>query len=333
MQANLVSAGNFPDADLVVGVTGVEGGAISRPGKGDALGLVSALGGLELGLEVVDDGLGVQVPDLDGGAGGSAEPVAVGAEDEGVDDVAGLQGVEVLGGVEVPEHDGVVLTTGSAEGTIGGDGNSVDITSMTNVVNGKLRGGSLKVPNLDELVPTGRDDHGVGRVGGEADSRDPLGVASSGGVTARSGSELTLEVTTGVPDLDGLVARTRDDQAVVRGEGNGHDVVVVTNEAGLSLAVLQVPETHGLVPGGSQGETTVSRQGDVLDEVVVTVEGALGNTIVLLGAGQLPNNGSLVYTEESLIHCSNQNIREGEEDLASGHIKGSSGPTSISTWA
>jgi len=118
-RTNLVSRGDFPDADLGVSVTGVQGGAVSGPSKGDALGVVAALGSGELGLEVINNGLAVQVPDLDGSGGGSAEPVAVGAEDEGVDDVTGLEGVEVLGGVQVPEHDSGVLATGGAESAVG----------------------------------------------------------------------------------------------------------------------------------------------------------------------------------------------------------------------
>lgn len=256
--------------------------------------MLATLGGGELGLEVINDGLAVQVPDLDGRAGGSTEPVAVGAEDEGVDDVTGLEGVEVLGGMEVPEHDGGVLTTGGTEGTIGGDGNGVAVSGMTAVVDGELRGVTLQVPNLDHLVPTGSDHHGVGSIGRVTDTGDPLGVAGSGGIAARGGSELALKVTTGVPDLDGLIAGARDNQTVVGGEGDGHDVVGVTNEASLGLTGGQVPETHGLVPRGSEGKTTVSRQGDVLDKVVMAMECTLCNTIVLLAAGQLPNDGSLV---------------------------------------
>lgn len=256
--------------------------------------MLAALGGGELGLEVIDDGLAVQVPDLDGRAGSSAEPIAVGAKDEGVDDVTGLEGIEVLGGMEVPEHDGGILSAGGTEGAVGGNSNSVAVSGVTAVVDGELRGGALHVPNLDHLVPAGSNNHRVGSVGGVADAGDPLGVAGGGSAAARGSSELAFEVAAGVPDLNGLVAGGRDNQAIVRGERDGHDVVRVTNEAGLSLAGGQVPETHGLVPRSSQGKTTVSRQSDVLNKVVVAVEGTLGNTIVLLVAGQLPDNRSLV---------------------------------------
>ena len=59
--------------------------------------------------------LGLEVEDFDAGGGGSAEPVAVGREDESVDDVTSLEGVEVLALVEVPEHGDAVLATGGRE--------------------------------------------------------------------------------------------------------------------------------------------------------------------------------------------------------------------------
>ena len=51
----------------------------------------------------------LQVPDLDGGLGGGAQPVAVGGEAQGVDDVAGVQGVQALALGQVPQHGHAVL--------------------------------------------------------------------------------------------------------------------------------------------------------------------------------------------------------------------------------
>ena len=55
--------------------------------------------------------LALKIKDLDAGRGRSAEPVAVGREDEGVDDVAGLERVQVLALVEIPKHGDTVLAT------------------------------------------------------------------------------------------------------------------------------------------------------------------------------------------------------------------------------
>lgn len=48
-------------------------------------------------------------PDFDTGAGGGTQPVTVGAEAKGVDDVAAVQGVQVLALVQVPQHGLTVL--------------------------------------------------------------------------------------------------------------------------------------------------------------------------------------------------------------------------------
>jgi hypothetical protein len=63
-----------------------------------------------------------------------------------VDLVVGVEGVEVLGLVKVPEHGGAVLATGGAEGTVGRDGDGVDVASVADVVSLELAGGEL--PNL-----------------------------------------------------------------------------------------------------------------------------------------------------------------------------------------
>ena len=78
--------------------------------------------------------LALKVEDLDAGCGRCAKPVAVGGEDEGVDDVAGLERVEVLALVEVPEHGDAVLATGGRERTIRRDGDSVDVAGVAVVV-------------------------------------------------------------------------------------------------------------------------------------------------------------------------------------------------------
>jgi hypothetical protein len=63
-----------------------------------------------------------------------------------VDLVVGVKGVEVLGLVKIPEHGGTVLATGGTQRTVGGDGDSVNVASVTDVVSLELAGGEL--PNL-----------------------------------------------------------------------------------------------------------------------------------------------------------------------------------------
>jgi hypothetical protein len=142
-----------PDADLVVGVSGEQGRSVSRPGEGNTLGVAGLLGslrGVELGDELVNLGLLLEVEDDDGGGGGSAEPVAVRGEDKGVDLVTSVEGVEVLGLVEVPEHGGSVLSSGSAEGSVGGDGDGVDVSGVSRVVG--LDAAGRELPNLKKRL-------------------------------------------------------------------------------------------------------------------------------------------------------------------------------------
>lgn len=145
----LSAAHDTPGTDLVVGVTGEQGLAIGGPGKGNALGLAGLLANLDvLGLELVNLALLLKVEDDDGRGGSGAEPVAVRREDESVDLVTGGERVEVLGLVQVPEHGGAVLATGGAERAVGGDGDGVDVASVTNVVSLDTAGSEL--PDLRE---------------------------------------------------------------------------------------------------------------------------------------------------------------------------------------
>lgn len=145
---NLSKGGaDLPDTDVVVGVTGEEGLTVSGPGKGDTLGSLRLLSNVvELGNELNNNGLALEIPDLDLGSSGSTEPVSVGGEDKGVNHVTGGEGVKVLTLVEVPEHGDTVLTARGAEGSIGGDGDSVDVTGVVNVA-----GLELELSNVPDL--------------------------------------------------------------------------------------------------------------------------------------------------------------------------------------
>jgi hypothetical protein len=144
---HLERASNLPDTDETISVAREESGTIGRPGKGDTLWVLGLLAAVkEFRAKLIDNGLGLKIPDLDARVGGSTQPVAVRREGEGIDDVTSLKGVEVLGVVQVPEHDNSVLATRCAKRTIRADGDSVDITSVANVVGSQLALG--KFPNL-----------------------------------------------------------------------------------------------------------------------------------------------------------------------------------------
>ena len=79
--------------------------------------------------------------------------IPVGAEGEGIDGISMVQGVEVLAIIEIPQHGLGILAAGSAEGTVRGHGDGVQVASVTNVVGLQLAVG--QVPDLDVLVPPG----------------------------------------------------------------------------------------------------------------------------------------------------------------------------------
>ena len=135
-------------------------GAVRGPADRRAVGRRRVLAhGRELGLELVHHDLGLEVPDLDRERRRRAEPVAVRREDERVDDVAGIEGIQALALVQVPEHGRAIFTTRSAERAVGRDGDGVQVSGVANEVREELA--RVEVPDLDELVPAARDDEGL----------------------------------------------------------------------------------------------------------------------------------------------------------------------------
>ena len=152
----------LPDPNEVVSVASEESLTVSRPGQAGHLGRLSPGGPGNLRPEVLHQVLALQVPHLDGGAAGGAEPVPVGGEGEAVDGVAAVQGVQVLPVIQIPEHGAGVLATAGAQGTVGGQSDGVQISGVADVVGLQLAVG--QVPDLDILVPSGGNNDGVGIV-------------------------------------------------------------------------------------------------------------------------------------------------------------------------
>ncbi|DAZ95999.1 TPA: hypothetical protein N0F65_009300, partial [Lagenidium giganteum] len=275
-----------PDAHNTIGVAREEDRAIGRPGERHAVWELSvlALWLLELWLEVVHDDLGLEVPDLDARGGGSAQPVAVWREHQGVDDVAGDEGVETLAFVEVPEHGSAVLAARSADRAIWRHGDRVEVTLVAEQVGAELTVG--QVPDLDDLVPTSRHNQWVGGRWREAHARDPLGVAFL--------RDRVLALAEGVPELDGLVTRARHDLTVVGAEGDRQHILGVSDEAAGGDAGVQVPETESAIPRARERELAIRRDDDVLHEVRVALETTTGEAVRLTVVGELPHEQRLV---------------------------------------
>jgi hypothetical protein len=144
---NLCPRNNAPCADLVIGVTGEQGLAIGGPGERDTFRVTALLASIEeVRGELVNLALLLEIENDDTGSGGSAKPVTVGGEDKSVNLITGGERVEVLGLVKVPQHSGTVLSTGSTERSVRGDGDGVNVTSVAGVIG--LDPAGSKFPNL-----------------------------------------------------------------------------------------------------------------------------------------------------------------------------------------
>lgn len=82
-------------------------------------------------------------------------------------------------------------------------------------------------------------------------------------------SDGEFAVTESVPQLDGSVAGAGNNLSVVGGEGNGEDVVCVSNKAAGGGTGRELPQTESLVPGGGERIGTV--RGDDLDGYKISI--------------------------------------------------------------
>ena len=84
--------------------------------------------------------------------------------------------------------------------------------------------------------------------------------------------DVVLALSEGVPELDRLVARARDDLPVVGAEADRQDIGLVADEATGGEAGVKIPKTEGVVPGRGESELAVGGDDDVRDEVVVSMK-------------------------------------------------------------
>lgn len=290
--------GDVVHADGGVGVTSEQVGAVGGPGQTGAvrhLGVLAGRGQLEA--DLVHHTLGLKVPDLDGGGGGGNQPVSVGREHQGVDDVTSLQHVQASALEQVPEHGHAVLATGGAQGAIGGHGHGVEVAVVAGQV--VLEAAVGQGPHLHELVPAGGHDHAGGARGGghrgESHAGDPLGVA------ILDDGELAL--TEGVPELHGAVAGSGHDLAVVSREGNGQNILGVANKAAGGLAGGDLPKAEGGIPRAGKGELSIGTDSDIRDEVVVALKSTASIAVVVLLADKGPHDDGLKKVTEDKMSC------------------------------
>jgi hypothetical protein len=237
------------DANDIVRVSTKECRSIGTPGQAETRGNLARFRLFRT--KSVHDNLALQIPNLDGIICGSAEPVTIRRKDEAVDNVSSIETVQALAFIEIPEHGCSVLSTRGTERAIRGDTNSVEVARVSNKIVAKFAVGERK--DLDKTIPSARDNerNALGRR--EANTRDPFSVS-----LAFSRSNGILAFSESVPELDGLVARARDNLTVVHGEGNTENVLLVSNETTGSLSRIDFPKTKGSIPRSAQGKLAVA---------------------------------------------------------------------------
>lgn len=285
--------GDGEDVDGTFGGTAEEAVTISGPLDGSAPRKARLDGGLvflDWGLNVGKDFLVLQIPNLNGGIGSGTQPVVLRREAHGGDDGTGIEGVQVLSFVDIPEHSGTVLTTGSTERSIRRDGDGVDNFGVSCQVG--LESTVVQVPDLDELIPTTRDNERV--LGGrrESDTGDPVSVTLlDHGVLALSKS---------VPQLDRLITGSGNNLSVIRRERDRVDILGVALKSTDAGSVVQIPKTHGGIHGTGQTELTIRRDNGITDTLVVSLKRttSVTNWLLLVGhtlwRGELPHDGGLI---------------------------------------
>jgi len=241
---------NSPNSDDVVGVSGIEGQTIRAPSQRDGRRVDWLSGGqAKVGNALVqfsNQRLGLEIPDLDGSLSGSAQPVSGRRESEGIDHITSIEGVQLLSVVKIPESSGTVLSSRSAERTIRRNSNRVDVSSVSNQVSDELAVG--KVPDLDQLVPTSRNNDGGSSVA-ESNAGNPLGVSLI--------LDGVLALSEGVPQLHGLISGSRNDLSVISREGNGEDILGVSNKSSGGGSSVEIPQSEGRVPRSGKSELSI----------------------------------------------------------------------------
>jgi len=148
--------------------------------------------------------------------------------------------------IQIPEHCDTILAARSTKSSVGRHCDGVDVSSVPNQVGDQFT--VLEVPDLDQFIPTSRDNQRLGRealnrvgdVGSKADAADPLRVTVLlDGVLALSQS---------IPQLDGFVTRARDNLTVVGGESNAEDIFLVTNKLAMANACIDIPKAKSTIP-------------------------------------------------------------------------------------
>ena len=109
--------------------------------------------------------------------------------------------------------------------------------------------------------------------------------------------DIVLALSKSIPELNGPVTGAGNDLPVISAEADRQHIGGVADETAGGKTGVEVPKAEGVVPRRRESELAVRGNNDVRDEMVVAVENALGVTVLVLVACQLPYDDGLVYRD------------------------------------
>jgi len=237
---------------LSIGETGIEVLLVLGPDEGGATnsrwlrfmvrsflgGITNVLGWVWWGFIEVDELLVWEVINLDTFLGTNNEPVDLGGEENDVNWGFSVDFFKMSSLNEVPDVDLTVSTTGGDEVGVWCEIKGVDLSLVS--YEGVHEGHDGVIPNLDGLIPRGGDNDWLLDIVEVSNAGNPVGM------WVLVNGELADSVD--VPNLDGFIDGSRGDLSVVWGEGNGEDILGVTDKGLVGLGGLEVPKSDGTIP-------------------------------------------------------------------------------------
>lgn len=215
---NLASSDrDLPDTNLVVAITSKQSLTISGPGQWQALWWICLwwVSAWDTGTQFFNHLFACQIPDLDWWSVSDAQPVAIRREAQGVDDVIMIQGMQMLSIIQIPQQSLAILSAWSAQWTIRWNSNGVQVSIVAIVI--QLQFAVGQIPNLDGTIPASANNDWIDLIGWESNAWNPIAVSIF--------LDCILALSQSIPQLDGLVAWSRDNLTIVSWECNWKNVL------------------------------------------------------------------------------------------------------------
>lgn len=169
-------------------------------------------------------------PDFDWWTVGNAQPVTVWWEAQSVDAVVVIESVQVFAVVQVPQQGFGVFTAWCAQWTVWWNGDSVQVTVVTFVVD--LEFTICQIPYFNSTIPTAWNDDWVWVVWWETHTWNPVRVTFILNCVFAFGQC--------VPQFDCFVPWTRNDLTIVYAECDWQNILFFVNKIEMKKKIVLV---------------------------------------------------------------------------------------------